>query len=103
MLEERVPARHPLRKVAVSAKDALKAFDNEFTRLYAPDGRASIPPERLLRAALVQIFLSVRSERQLMDQMQYNLLFRWFVRLGMWAAPRRRCRSSPARSPRLPS
>jgi transposase len=82
-LEERIPARHPLRKVAVIVNDALKALDSEFARLYARDGRPSIPPERLLRAALVQILFSVRSERQLMDQMQYNLLFRWFVGLGI--------------------
>jgi transposase len=82
-LEERIPARHPLRKVAVIVNDALRALDGEFAGLYAPDGRPSIPPERLLRAALVQILFSVRSERQLMDQMQYNLLFRWFVGLGI--------------------
>jgi len=82
-LEERIPARHPLRKVAVIVNDALKALDGEFAQLYAADGRPSIPPERLLRAALVQILFSVRSERQLMDQMQYNLLFRWFVGLGI--------------------
>jgi transposase len=82
-LEERIPARHPLRKVAVIVNDALKALDSALARLYAPDGRPSIPPERLLRAALVQILFSVRSERQLMDQMQYNLLFRWFVGLGI--------------------
>ena len=82
-LEERIPARHPLRKVAVIVNDALKALDGEFAQLYARDGRPSIPPERLLRAALVQILFSVRSERQLMDQMQYNLLFRWFVGLGI--------------------
>src|SRR5262245_44828654 len=82
-LEERIPARHPLRKVAVIVNDALKALDSEFAQLYAPDGRPSIAPERLLRAALVQILFSVRSERQLMDQMQYNLLFRWFVGLGI--------------------
>jgi transposase len=62
-LEERIPARHPLRKVAVIANDALKALDSEFAQLYAPDGRPSIPPERLLRAALVQILFSVRCER----------------------------------------
>jgi transposase len=82
-LEERIPARHPLRKVAVIVNDALRALDGAFAGLYAADGRPSIPPERLLRAALVQILFSVRSERQLMDQMQYNLLFRWFVGLGI--------------------
>jgi transposase len=82
-LEDRIPARHPLRKVAVIVNDALMALDGEFAQLYAADGRPSIPPERLLRAALVQILFSVRSERQLMDQMRYNLLFRWFVGLGI--------------------
>ena len=75
-LEVRIPARHPLRKVLVVVNDALKSLDAEFAQLYARDGRPSIPPERLLRAALVQIPFTVRSERQLMDQMQYNLLFR---------------------------
>jgi transposase len=82
-LEVRIPARHPLRKVLVVVNDALKSLDAEFAQLYARDGRPSIPPERLLRAALVQIPFTVRSERQLMDQMQYNLLFRWFVGLGI--------------------
>ena len=82
-LEERIPARHPLRQVAVIVNEALRALDGAFAQLYAADGRPSIPPERLLRAALVQILFSVRSERQLMEQMQYNLLFRWFVGLGI--------------------
>jgi len=59
--------------------------DAEFAKLYSADGRPSIAPERLLRAALIQILFSIRSERQLMEQMQYNLLFRWFVGLGIEA------------------
>ncbi len=62
---------------------ALKAMDQDFERMYASEGRPSIPPERLLRALLVQILFSVRSERQLMEQLDYNLLFRWFVGLGV--------------------
>jgi transposase len=82
-LEERVPARHPLRKVRQIVNDALTSLDAEFDRLYSAAGRPSIAPERLLRASLLQILFSVRSERQLMEQMQYNLLFRWFVGLGI--------------------
>jgi transposase len=73
-LEERIPARHPLRKVRSVVNDALATLDAEFSRLYSAEGRPSIAPERLLRAALIQILFSVRSERQLMDQMQYNLI-----------------------------
>ena len=82
-LEERIPARHPLRKVLAIVNAALALLDAEFARLYAADGRPSIAPERLLRAVLIQILFSIRSERQLMEQLQYNLLFRWFVGLGI--------------------
>ncbi len=82
-LDERIPTRHPLRKVREIVNDALTSMDAEFDRLYAKEGRPSIAPERLLRASLVQILFSVRSERQLMEQMQYNLLLRWFVGLGI--------------------
>ncbi len=82
-LEERIPARHPLRKVRQVVNDALTSLDAEFDRLYSAEGRPSIAPERLMRASLIQILFSVRSERQLMEQMQYNLLFRWFVGLGI--------------------
>jgi transposase len=82
-LEERVPARHPLRKIKAVVDPALASLDADFNRLYAGDGRPSIAPERLLRAALVQILFSIRSERQLMEQLEYNLLFRWFVGLGI--------------------
>lgn len=82
-LEERVPARHPLRKIKAVVDPALASLDADFDRLYAGDGRPSIAPERLLRAALVQILFSIRSERQLMEQLEYNLLFRWFVGLSI--------------------
>ena len=82
-LEQRVPADHPLRAIRDLVDAALKDLSREFGRLYARDGRPSIPPERLLRALLLQAFYTVRSERQLMEQLDYNLLFRWFVGLSM--------------------
>ena len=82
-LEARIPARHPLRKIRQVVNEALASLDAEFDRLYTDYGRPSIAPERLIRASLIQILFSVRSERQLMEQMQYNLLFRWFVGLGI--------------------
>ena len=82
-LEERVPSGHPLREIREFVNAALATLDAAFAELYCADGRPSIAPERLLRAALIQILFSIRSERQLMEQMQYNLLFRWFVGLGI--------------------
>lgn len=82
-LDERVPASHPLRKVRQIVNDALSSLDAEFAALYTDFGRPSIAPERLIRASLLQILFSIRSERQLMEQMNYNLLFRWFVGLGI--------------------
>jgi transposase len=82
-LEDRIPARHPLRKIRQVVNDALASLDGEFVPLYADFGRPSIAPERLIRASLIQILFSVRSERQLMEQMRYNLMFRWFVGLGI--------------------
>ena len=82
-LEERIPSRHPLRKIGDVVNTALATLDGDFERLYADEGRPSIAPERLLRASLIQILFSVRSERQLMEQLHYNLLFRWFVGLGI--------------------
>ena len=82
-LEARIPARHPLRKIRQVVNEALVGLDADFDALYTDFGRPSIPPERLIRASLIQILFSVRSERQLMEQMQYNLLFRWFVGLGI--------------------
>jgi transposase len=82
-LEDRVPVRHPARLIREIVNGALARLDGAFAGLYAAEGRPSIAPERLLRPALIQILFSVRSERQLMEQMQYNLLFRWFVGLGI--------------------
>jgi transposase len=82
-LDERVPAKHPLRKIRQIVNDALATLDTDFSKLYAAEGRPSIAPERLLRASLLQAFYSIRSERQLMEQLDYNLLFRWFVGLGV--------------------
>ena len=82
-VEARIPAKHPLRVIREIANDALSSLDAEFEALYEGTGRQSIAPERLLRASLLQAFYSVRSERQLMEQINYNLLFRWFVGLGI--------------------
>jgi len=82
-LEERIPPRHPLRKIRQVVNDALASLDAEFEALYTDFGRPSIPPERLIRASLLQILFSIRSERQLMEQMDYNLMLRWFVGLGI--------------------
>ncbi|HEU0289139.1 MAG TPA: IS5 family transposase [Burkholderiales bacterium] len=81
-LEIRIPADHPLRPIREIADEALRTLSPAFSRLYAREGRPSIPPERLLRALLLQAFYTVRSERQLMEQLDYNLLFRWFVGLS---------------------
>src|SRR6202007_927287 len=81
-LEQRVPADHPLRAIRDLVDAALKELSRDFGRLYSREGRPSIPPERLLRALLLQAFYTVRSERQLMEQLDYNLLFRWFVGLS---------------------
>lgn len=82
-LESRVPARHPLRVVREIVNEVLASLSGEFERLYSHTGRPSIPPEKLLRALLLQAFYSIRSERQLMEQLDFNLLFRWFVGLAM--------------------
>jgi transposase len=81
--EQRVPQDHPLRAIRALVDDVLRDMSREFDRLYASVGRPSVPPERLLRAQLLQIFYSIRSERLLMEQLDYNLLFRWFVGLEM--------------------
>lgn len=80
-LEERVPAGHPLRRVRELMREVFAVMDKDFRKLYAQEGRPSIPPEQLLSALLLQVFYGVRSERLLMEQMDYNLLFRWFVGL----------------------
>jgi transposase len=81
-LESRIPADHPLRAIRELADTALGELSRAFDRIYAREGRPSIAPERLLRALLLQAFYTVRSERQLMEQLDYNLLFRWFVGLS---------------------
>jgi transposase len=82
-LAQRIPADHPARQIRVLVDRALARMDAEFENLYSATGRPSIAPERLLRATLLMILYSIRSERQLMEQMNYNLLFRWFVGLEM--------------------
>ena len=82
-LEARIPADHPLRAIRELVDAALRSLSRAFDRVYARDGRPSIPPERLLRALLLQALYTVRSERQLMEQLDYNLLFRWFVGLSV--------------------
>src|SRR5215470_15481805 len=81
--EQRVPKDHPLRQVRVLCDIALKALSREFDEMYSDIGRPSIAPEKLLRALLLQILYTIRSERMLMEQLNYNLLFRWFVGLNM--------------------
>ena len=78
-LEARVRRDHPLRAIRTIVNEALEALEREFAGLYSPIGRPSIPPEKLLRAMLLQAFYSIRSERQLMERLEYDLLFRWFV------------------------
>ena len=81
--EARVPQDHPLRAIRSMVDEVLHQLSPTFTKLYSRIGRPSIPPEKLLRALLVQVLYTVRSERQLMEQLDYNLLFRWFVGLNM--------------------
>lgn len=81
-LDARVPKGHPLRPVRAMVDSALKAMSRDFARIYSTEGRPSIAPERLLRALLLQVFYSIRSERLLMESLDYNLLFRWFVGLS---------------------
>ena len=80
--EDRVPPDHPLRAIRRMTDAALARLSPRFDRLYSDVGRPSIPPEQLLRALLLQALYTVRSERLLMEQLQYNLLFRWFVGLS---------------------
>ncbi len=95
--ESRIPADHPLRLIRRVADEALAALDGKFAALYSENGRPSIPPEQLLRALLLQAFYSIRSERQLMEQLNYNLLSaglsgcRWMIRSGC-----RRCSARTA-------
>jgi transposase len=82
-LEARVRLDHPLRAIRAIVNEALDALKGEFAKLYSPIGRPSIPPEKLLRAMLLQAFYSIRSERLLMERLEYDLLFRWFVGIGV--------------------
>ena len=82
-LEARVGEDHPLRTVRTIVNEALAALFGEFSALYSRIGRPSIPPEQLLRAMLLQAFYSIRSERQLMERLEFDLLFRWFVGIGV--------------------
>ena len=81
--EARVPADHPLRPLRAMVDDALRRLSSKFERLYATTGRPSIAPEKLLRAGVLQMLYSIRSERQLVEQLQYNLLYQWFVGLSL--------------------
>ena len=82
-LEDFVPADHPLRPIRLLVNEALGRLNGLFNTIYADTGRASIAPEKLLRAMLIQVFFSVRSERQLMEQVRYNLLYRWFIGMAI--------------------
>ena len=81
-LESRVPAEHPLRPIRVIVDSALKEMNASFDTMYSEDGRKSVPPERLIRAVVLQMLYSIRSERLLVENLEYNLLFRWFVGLS---------------------
>src|ERR1700726_877178 len=81
--EKRVPTCHPLRAIREMVDRALQALSPEFEKMYSAFGRPSIAPEKLLRALLLQVLYTVRSERMLMEQLEYNLLFRWFIGLNM--------------------
>jgi transposase len=82
-IEDRIPENHPIRALKILVDEALAKLSDDFGRLYSHTGRPSIPPEQLLRALLIQIFFSVRSERQLIEQLDYNMMFRWFVGLNL--------------------
>src|SRR6202046_3991922 len=82
-IEARIPAKHPLRAMREVTNAALAELDGSFSALYERFGRPSIPPERLLRASLLQLLYSIRSERQLVERLEFDLLFRWFVGLSI--------------------
>jgi transposase len=94
-LEEFVPQAHPLRGVRDLLNTALKAMDADFNAMYAPRGRDSIAPEKLLRALMLQALYGIRSERQLCEQLEYNLLYRWFVGIALDDG----CGTTPASPP----
>ena len=82
-LESRIPPKHPLRAIRAIVNEALSALDDDFAGLYSRIGRPSIPPEQLLRAMLLQLFYAIRSERLLVERLDFALSFRWFVGLGI--------------------
>jgi transposase len=82
-IEDRIPQDHPIRTLKKLVDRALEELSSDFDRIYSKTGRPSIPPEQLLRALLLQIFFSIRSERQLVEQLEYNMMFRWFVGLNL--------------------
>lgn len=82
-LESRIPADHPIRRIRNVVDNALADMNSAFDNMYSITGRPSIPPEQLIRALLLQILFTIRSERQLMERLDYDLMFRWFVGLGM--------------------
>jgi transposase len=82
-LEKRVRANHPLRAIRALVNEALATLEHDLSALYPSIGRPSVPPEKLLRATLLQAFYSIRSERQLMERLEHDLLFRWFVGIGV--------------------
>ena len=98
-LEARVRRDHPLRSIRVIANEALGALEREFAALHSSIGRPSIPPEKLLRAMLLQAFYSIRSERLLMERLEYDPLFRWFGGIGVddAACPSRARRTATGR------
>ena len=100
--EKRVPAGHPLGPIRTLVERVLLGLHQRFETIYATIGRPSIPPEKWLRALLLQILYSVRSERMLMEQLSYNLLFRWFVGMNLdedvWVPPGSPCRCKGARA-----
>ena len=97
-IEDRIPANHPLRRIRKLGDQALDRLNPTFCRLYTSEGRPSVPPEQLLLASLLQAFYGIRSERLLLDQLHYNLLFHWFVgqrkiSLAVQSRPGAICRS----------
>lgn len=82
-LEDAIPRDHGIRRIKTYVDDVLEQMSGDFADIYSATGRPSVPPEQLLKALLIQVLFTVRSERQLIEQLNYNLLFRWFVGLGM--------------------
>jgi transposase len=82
-IEDRIPRKHPIRPFREMVNEILKSMDSDFDTLYADSGRPSIAPEYLLRASILQILFTIRSERQLLEQIEFNIMFRWFVGLNI--------------------